>query len=219
MFWIFLIWVVNFGISWWNAYACGKAWVETRVYGGWPRFMVWMGAIMSASGFSWCLLILIAVGVHAGWPQYFPERAMIVSLSLGYIVIIPGVLFSGFMIMIDSWARAYREGGFTNYGVAAWNTYAQIHNTYSAIEGLGDAFASVTDFWDSDDDSGGIVVFLVVIAALFGGILLTAMIIRNVAGREPLPKPPDDWCQGKNNPEDPVFRHYSGWRKKKSARY
>ena len=38
---VILVWVVNFGISIWNAYAVGKAWVETKYSGGWPRFVAW----------------------------------------------------------------------------------------------------------------------------------------------------------------------------------
>ena len=49
-----LVWVLNFGISVWNAYAVGKVWVEARLAGGWHRFMCWMGAVMSACGFTWC---------------------------------------------------------------------------------------------------------------------------------------------------------------------
>ena len=48
---VILIWLLNFGISIWNAYAVGLAWVETKHSGGWPRVTAWAG-IMSASGFS-----------------------------------------------------------------------------------------------------------------------------------------------------------------------
>ena len=56
-----LVWVLNFGISVWNAYAVGKVWVEARHENGWHRFMCWMGAVMSASGFSWCYLSFLAL--------------------------------------------------------------------------------------------------------------------------------------------------------------
>ena len=51
-FTIGFLWILNFGISWWNAYAVGVTWVETKNMGGYQRFMAWMGAIMSASGFT-----------------------------------------------------------------------------------------------------------------------------------------------------------------------
>jgi hypothetical protein len=126
-----IVWLLNFGISAWNAYAVGRAWVETKVAGGWPRFMAWMGAIMSATGFSWCYLFLLILG--ANYLGKLSDEATEAAMMLGYVVIIPGMLFSGLMIMLDSWRRAFRNGGILNYGVAAYNTYAQIHNTMSAI--------------------------------------------------------------------------------------
>ena len=126
-----LVWVLNLAISFWNAYACGKAWAEAKFYGGWPRFMTWMGAIMAASGFSWCFLILLAL-VARGL-DWITEQQLVVSLQLGYILIIPGVLFSGLMITVDSWATAFRTRRIGHFGIAAYNTFAQIHNTYNPI--------------------------------------------------------------------------------------
>ena len=59
-----LVWLLNFGISLWNAYAVGKSWVEARAAGGWPRIMCWSGAVMSASGFTWCYLIFLALTAY-----------------------------------------------------------------------------------------------------------------------------------------------------------
>jgi hypothetical protein len=192
-----LLWLLNFGISAWNAYAVGRAWVETKVAGGWPRFMAWMGAIMSASGFTWCYLILLVLGGHAmGW---LDDEATAVAFQLGYLLLIPGILFSGLMIMLDSWRRAFRNGGFLNYGVAAWNTYAQIHNTMSAVRSIGPAFRSVLGFFTGGDrerrssrdgDARGLIVLLVIFLvalALLAGVLTTTIIIRLVAGSDPLP--------------------------------
>src|SRR4051812_10180723 len=100
MFIIILLLVVNFGISWFNAWACGKAWAEAKSAGGWPRFMTWMGAIMSASGFTWVYLILAAFGL--GSAGILPPEYVQYALELGYIIIIPGILFSGLMITVDS---------------------------------------------------------------------------------------------------------------------
>jgi hypothetical protein len=197
---VVLVWILNLGISIWNAYAVGKAWVETRHSGGWPRFMAWMGAVMAASGFTWCYLLLLAfIAYQAEWLKLPQVEAMI---SLGYVVLIPGILFSGMVIMLDSWARAYRERTLASFGTAAYNTYAQIHNTYNAISGLGQAFRGLTAFFggdrdrsDSRDDSGAVVlVVFLVLLALFGGILTAAAIIRRVAGSGPtlaqLDRPP-----------------------------
>jgi len=190
-----LVWVLNFGISVWNAYAVGKVWVEARHENGWHRFMCWMGAVMSACGFTWCYLSFLVL--TASYFQWITEQQAMVSLNLGYILLIPFLLFAGYAITLDSWVRAYRQGGFLNYGVAAWNTYANIHNTYSAWQNMGGAFTSLGDFFKGDRkgsrDGGAsaiVVVILLVALALFGGVITTAVIIRRVAATDPLPQQP-----------------------------
>ena len=192
-----LVWVLNFAISIWNAYAVGKVWVEARAAGGWHRLMCWVGAVMSACGFTWCYLSFLALTAHHfGW---LTDEQVLAALHLGYVLLLPFVLFGGYAITLDSWAQAFRRGGFLSYGAAAWNTYASVHNTYSAWRNLGGAFASLGNFFgggrkserDRDGDSGGIlVVLLLVIFALLAGVLTTAVIIRRVAATEPLPPQP-----------------------------
>src|SRR3954463_14435600 len=114
-----LVWLVNFAISTWNAYAVGKSWVEAQVVGGWPRLLCWGGAVMSASGFTWCYLILL--GLAAYHLEVIDQAQLGVAFNLGYVLLIPGVLLSGLVVTLDSWARAFRQGGFLNYGVAAYN--------------------------------------------------------------------------------------------------
>jgi hypothetical protein len=193
-----LVWVLNFGISVWNAYAVGKVWVEARHEGGWHRFMCWMGAVMSASGFTWCYLSFLALTAHYfGW---ISEEQTLAALNLGYLLLVPFILFAGYAITLDSWGQAYRQGGFLNYGVAAWNTYASIHNTYSAWRNMGGAFASLGDFLKRrrSSSNGGdgpnaiILVILLVALALLAGVITTAVIIRRVAATDPLPPPPSD---------------------------
>lgn len=193
------IWVLNLAISFFNAWACGKAWAETKSVGGWRHFMNWMGAIMSASGFTWCYLLVLALTAH--FFGVLTVEHMGIALKLGYLIIVPGILFSGLMITIDSWARAYREGGILNYGVAGYNTYAQIHNTMSAVSNYGAAFGDVLGFFtgggssksssssSSDDDNSGVialVVIAIVVLSVIGGVLTTVTIIKKVAASEPL---------------------------------
>jgi len=193
-----LVWILNFGISVWNAYAVGKVWVEARHENGWHRFMCWMGAIMSACGFTWCYLSFLAL--TANYFQWITEDQTMAALMLGYVLLVPFLLFAGYAITLDSWVRAYRQGGFLNYGVAAWNTYANIHNTYSTLQNMGGAFTSLGNFFrgerkgsrDNGGDGAGaiIVVILLVALALFAGVITTAVIIRRVAATDPLPPKP-----------------------------
>lgn len=187
---VFLILLLNFVISTWNAFAVGNAWVETKHNGGWPRFMVWMGATMSALGFTWCYLILLVIAAMAF--GYLDETAAEAGLYLGYLIVIPGILFSGFMIMIDSWARAYRQKTIANVGVAGYNTFANIYNTYNAVRTIPEALDVVLDFFKSSsknkDSQSAALVLLLVLLALFGGIITTWVIVAKVAANdEPLP--------------------------------
>jgi hypothetical protein len=189
-----LVWVLNFGISVWNAYAVGKVWVDARVAGGWHRIMCWIGAIMSACGFTWCYLSFLALTAHHF--QWLTDEQVQAALNLGYLLLLPFILFGGYAITLDSWAQAFRRGGLLNYGAAAWNTYASIHNTYSAWRNMGGAFASLGNFLGggrrredrSDGDGGAIIVVVLLVAfALLAGVLTTAAIIRRCAATDPLP--------------------------------
>lgn len=185
-----LVWLLNFGISIWNAYACGKVWVESRMIGGWLRFMVWMGAAMSACGFSWCYLIFAGLtAYHFGWIT--PEQFAI-CLQAGYVILIPVILFAGWAITLDSWVQAWRRRDMLSMGTAAWNTFASIHNSYGAIQGFGPAFRNVVGYFqgsgDDDDKNNGVAVIIgLVLGCLIGGVLTTMAIIYKVAGNTPLP--------------------------------
>jgi hypothetical protein len=188
---VILIWALNFAISAWNAYAVGLAWVETKHCGGWPRLMAWSGAVMSACGFSWCYLIILAAAAHG--LEWLSNDDIALAMRIGYILLLPGFLISGLMITLDSWARAYRTRRIADIGIAAWNTYAQIHNVYHAIKNMDGAFGNVVDAIRSrrskgnNDGASLIVVFAVVVVALLSGVLTTAVIISRVAGRTQLP--------------------------------
>jgi hypothetical protein len=180
------LWVLNLGISIFNAVVVGKGWVEAKHAGGWPRFMAWMVAIMAASGFTWCISIPLGAAAHLlGW---LDARHLQLFFETSYIVIVPFVLFSGMAITIQSWARAYR-GSIADKGVAVYNTFAQAYNTYQAVSTFGDAFGDVfgsfADSLTKDDDSGaGAMALLVLVLVAFaagGGILITMMIIKHYA--------------------------------------
>ncbi len=197
-----IVWIINLGISWLNARTVGVTWVETKQIGGWQRFMAWMGAIMSASGFTWCYLVVLLFGayyaqfsfLHPGQPPILSQRAISDGFSLGYLLIIPGILFSGMMIWIDSLVQAWKRRDLPSIGTAAWNTYAQMHNTYEAFSGIGSALNGVGDLFSGDDDDGkgklGLLAILIIVGlvllAISGGILTTMTIIRHYAATRPL---------------------------------
>jgi hypothetical protein len=71
-------------------------------------------------------------------------------------------------------------------GVAAWNTYANIHNTFSAIDNFPKALASV--FKSFTHGSGkskatGLILFVAVLCAL-SGFIVAALIVHRVAASD-----------------------------------
>jgi len=194
---ILLLWVLNFGISIFNAWACGKTWTESKHAGGLPRFMNWCGAVMSASGFTWCYLIIIGFfgsvipiikndeGVRE--TLLTPEQ-LHVFMDLGYLVVIFPILGSGLAITVHAWGVFWRRRRLADGAVAAYDTFAMIYNISSALRHVPRAGASVFDFFlggsdssSSSDSKGKGLVLLLVILAVAGGILTTRWIILSVA--------------------------------------
>jgi hypothetical protein len=70
--------------------------------------------------------------------------------------------------------------------VAGYNTFAEMYNTYNAVNGLPAAFHAVVSSvrgGSRDRDLGVVGVLLgLVLLVLFGGVMTTAMIIQHAAG-------------------------------------
>lgn len=185
---IILILALNFGISWWNAYVCGKAWVETKYIGGWIRLVVWSAAIQSAIGFSMVLLFgIVGLGAVTGLLE---ANVLKLATAFFYVAIIVPLLGTGLIITIHSWITAYRERDIASMGVAAYNTLAMAHNVYSSIDGIGAATKTIADGLSEMEDSRVALAILIVAVALLGGVLLTATLIKRYAASVPLPAHP-----------------------------
>jgi hypothetical protein len=199
--WLFFILALNFGISWWNARTCGRAWEESKAVGGGIRILVWCGAIQSAIGFSSVFLFPLIFLANALFPEYFTDEYLQGAVSLWYVTIIFPALGTGFIITIESWIAAYRQHSLMNLGTAAYNTFAQVHNTMGAIDSLRPAFESVGKMFASAMSGRGdakgkvallglMIAILVVGVALAAGSILTAVLIHRYAGTVPLPTQP-----------------------------
>jgi len=190
---IAFVWILNLGISAWNAYAVGKMWVYAKQMGWWTRLITWCGFVMSGCGFSWCFLLPLALLSYVNGWFGFDEKALVASMNLGYIVLAPAICLSGLFIWIDSLIMAWKERTFTSMAVAGWNTYAQLHNTYEVFTHMGPAFENVGSFFshvgggDDDSESGnGKVIFVIVLVAvsIIAGFLVTTAIVVKTARAE-----------------------------------
>src|SRR5262249_29577051 len=178
---ILFIWCLNLGISIWNAYVTGKVWVEAKHAGGVHRFMEWMGYLMASLGFSWNILVLIGVLLHSSG-KITPDQATL-FFQAGYVLLIPGFLFSGYAILFQSWANAYRNHSVVNIGVAAYNTYAHIPNTLKPLDTLPEAFSSVLNGFprgSGKSKANGLILFVVLLCVL-AGFIIAALIVHRVA--------------------------------------
>jgi hypothetical protein len=196
--WLVLILALNFGLSWWNARACGRAWIEAKAVGGYVRFLVWCGAVQSAIGFSSVFLFPLIFLAHAAAPDAFTDAYVKGAIDLWYLTIIFPALGSGLAITIESWIAASRERSLGNLGIAAYNTFAEAHNLIGAVDSIGPALESVGKMFVSgaaepDDPRdwaariGLMIALLVAATALAAGVLLTVVLIRRYAGTVPLP--------------------------------
>ncbi len=185
---IVLLWILNFVISWFNAWGCGKSWNETRTASGFPHFMNWMGVIMAASGFTWCFLVIIAA-VGANWQveqadgtmaAYLTAQQLQAFCDLGYMLVIFPILGSGLAITIHAWRVAWERRTIGNMGVAAWDTFAMTYNISSAMRNVPQAGDRLANFFSGNNDGKGKVVLLVLLAAL-AGIVLTYVIVSQTA--------------------------------------
>lgn len=180
--------LLNFAISWFNAWSVGRAWADAKAMGGFAPLVVWCGAIMSACGFTW--VYLIVVSLLAGYLGVLPPEYVQGAIELGYLVLIIPIIGSGLGITAHSIQAFVRNRSLANGGVAAWNTYAQIHNTVNAIrsvppilEHLGELFGGGGKSSSGGNGKGkaALLMVVLVILALIGGILTTSWIVRTTA--------------------------------------
>lgn len=192
MSWVgWLLLAVNLWISWHNAKVTGLEWVESKHMGGWVRFMCWMGWLQSALGFTWCYVLMIVLFAYGAGS--INAATVDATINLAYVVLFPGLFISGTFIWIESLVIAWRRRDLPSIATATWNTFAEVHNAYSAVEGMGGAMKSVGSlFSDPDEDNikgiAVVAVIAIVLAALAGGFLATELIRRHYAGSRPLPE-------------------------------
>lgn len=184
---LLLLLAVNFGISWLNCYTLGGIWAESKAIGGFSRVLAWCGATQAAIGFSSVIGVVVGFVLHS--MGYLPAKAATGAASLWYLLIIIPALGTGLLLTIHSWIVAFRERSLLNMGAAAWNTFAQLHNMYGAIDGIGEALGGVGKLFEGDDNDGAPILLAIalVVVAIGGGMLLTALLIRTYAGRLPVP--------------------------------
>ena len=190
MLMLFILVLLNLGISFWNARQAGLAWSESKGVGGWIRVIVWCAAIQAAVGFTSAYAIIL--GTLAYQFGYLPPQAIQFMMNLTYVLIIVPALGSGLAITIHSWIAFAREKSLMNLGMAGWNTFAQAYNMYNAYQSFGPALSNVMDIVgsmfssDGDSDSSTARVLVLVAIAVLAGLLTTSVIVQRYASSLPV---------------------------------
>ena len=185
-----LLWIINFVISCFNAWGCGKSWTESKADGGFPHLLNWCGAIMSAVGFTWCYLLILGqlganipfeheVNGHTVNAPYLSADTLKVFYQLGYLAIVVPLLGSGLVITVNSWSYFWRRRTFGSAAETAWNSYAMFENIYSASYEIAESSHGVAGFFGGDSDEDGIWTLLLVLAiiAILAGCFTTYKIL------------------------------------------
>lgn len=196
---LFAVLLLNVLISVWNCYAVGSAWKDTMTLGGWfNKTVLWSAVIQSGVGFSMPILIVLAYGssvflTSGAEPTLSPEQAkeMMQSIfSLWYVAVIFPILGSGLAIWAHSLREAYRRRDFASIATAGWNSFAQIHNTVSAVNNLGGALGNVGELFgkalEGKGDGKGkvaVLVILLVVVSLVAGFMIAFGLVRYFANR------------------------------------
>jgi hypothetical protein len=171
------VWILNFGISTFNAIGAGRVWSERPE--GWMKLVIWSVVIMAVAGFTWCYLIVIVL--LAGATGFLDPIYVQGSLELGYILIIFPVLGAGLVMWIQSLVMAFRTRSIWNILIAGWNTFAMISNAWSAFTTLPSALKNVGGLLKGGGDAKGkglLVMILLVVLAIAGGIITTYCLMK-----------------------------------------
>jgi len=164
-------------------------WSESKAIGGSFRVYTVAGYVMAVTGFTMVygyLLIIIAPYVIPLIPglSEFPVDAL-VSLAddLLYVMITICAIPTGFIIWYNTFIHFWRKKTLKNGLTAAWNTYAQIRNTVSAVKNVPSAIGRISKALFGGKDKKGkdkIILFAVfiLILAVLGGWLTASAIMR-----------------------------------------
>ncbi len=171
------IWLLNFVISAFNAIGVGRTYKQNPQ--GWMKLVLWSVIIMSVCGFTWCYLIVIALG--AGALGYLEPMYVKGALEIGYMLIIFPVIGAGLVMWVQSVETAYRQRTAVSILVAGWNTFAMALNIWSAFRTLPSMFKDVTGLFKGGGNSkekGFLLMIVAVILVILGGIITTYCLIK-----------------------------------------
>lgn len=199
MFLTFAYVLLTLLISAWNAHVVGMYWTERRELPTSTQVLLWSGVVMAVCGFTIGYLIIVTMvmyDIHAFEflamaifkVEFTPSNVELLVQSvfdMAYLGIIVPVLGSGLIITVNSWIVAAKRRDLVGYGVAGYNTGAQIHNFVSAARHIPRATRNLSGAFRVKLGKGGAqalawfcLLFLPIVLSLGGAIATTAIIMK-----------------------------------------
>jgi hypothetical protein len=165
--------------------------------GFFPKMVLYSAATQSVIGFSSVLVIIMSFSSKLFVSPEVAAKLAEFALSTWYVMVIIPALGTGLVLTIESWRVLFRSRNWLNLATTSWNTFAQIKNTYDAVQSLGPAFDKVESMFsilleskssDSKDSGAAKLALVIVLLSLFGGFLITYTIIQHYASKTVLPE-------------------------------
>lgn len=180
---------LNFMISWANASYVGRYWSESKVIGGSFRAYIVVGYIMAIAGFTmvYGYILLLISPIFLQMANVDQETILMfeqLASDLIYLFCIITMIPTGFYIWIRSLKNFWENKTLANGLTAGWNSYAQIHNTVSAVRNAPSALSRVAQALfggKGKKKDNAIIVALaifVLILAIFGGYFTASEIMK-----------------------------------------
>lgn len=162
-----LILVFDFAISIWNAYSSGYAIgiIRKNKIEGFTKVAAYSGLGLGFVGITYVMIIALSfIGYSLG---YVTANAVLFALSFDFLVF--GLLIIGFglMITIQSIAIAARTRNVWSILVAVFNTFIEIWDIASYVQGFGEATRVLQGESREDRNQGVIIVLIALLIGYF----------------------------------------------------
>ncbi|MEM0150021.1 MAG: hypothetical protein QXW10_03945 [Candidatus Micrarchaeaceae archaeon] len=173
-----IILVLDFGISVWNAYASGYniGMVRKLGKGGFSKAAAYSGLALALAGMTYVLIVVLSFIAYA--LQYVGIGVVDYALAFDFLVFGLMIIGFGLMITIQSIIVAAHKKSFGSIAIALWNTFAEVWDIASYVEG----FRASVQMLKSNKQSRANALVIVLVA------LLVAYLITHAAYKHGLSK-------------------------------
>ena len=174
---IFLVFLINPVIAYFNAKNVGECWTEVAQSSLWEKSILISALVQSVIGFSMPSLgILLIVGYFT---KFLTLNEIYLGIDLFWISAIIPLVGSGLIITIQSVKNAIKEKSLSSGLVAAWNVGATVENFIDLFYNFGSVLKDIGKRSDDENDVGVMMIVILVVCALFSGFLFTSLSFRH----------------------------------------